>query len=236
MVPLLVVLIGLIAFFALGLHRYLTCQSLSLHRESLVSWCQNNPGLAAVGYVGAYGVLVALSVPGAVWLTIAGGLVFGPYLATLYVVIGATLGACAIFLVARFALADLFRARAGTAVARMENGFRRNAFSYLLFLRLVPVFPFWLVNLVPALVGVSLGTFAIATFFGIIPGAFVYALVGNGVAALFDAGQCPDLGIVFEPRVLAPLMGLALLSLMPVTYRKLRKSRVKSVGSSDRHV
>jgi uncharacterized membrane protein YdjX (TVP38/TMEM64 family) len=233
LLPLVVVVAGLGAFFAFGFDRYLSCQSLSLHREEAVTWCTTNPVLAAFGYVGAYALLVALSVPGAVWLTIAGGLVFGPYWATLYVVIGATLGACAIFLVARYALADLCRAKAGSAIARMEDGFRRNATSYMLFLRLVPVFPFWLVNLVPALVGVPLGTFAIATLFGIIPGAFVYALVGDGVAALFDAGTCPDIGVIFQPRVLVPMMGLALLSLVPVAYRTVRKARTGAAGGGE---
>ena len=110
-------------------------------------------------------------------------------------------------------------------VRRMEEGFRRNALSYLLVLRLVPLFPFWMVNLVPAFLGVNLRTYLIGTFLGIIPGGFVYASVGNGLGAVFDAGGTPDLGIIFEPEILIPIIGLALLSLLPIAYRMVRKAR-----------
>ena len=131
-----------------------------------------------------------------------------------------TLGATVVFLAARAGLAGLAM-RAAPWVQRLEAGFRRNGLNYLLVLRLIPVFPFWLVNLVPAFLGVRLGTFAFGTFVGIIPGAFVYASLGSGLGALIESGERPDLGIIFQPRVLVPLIGLALLALLPVVYKRL---------------
>jgi uncharacterized membrane protein YdjX (TVP38/TMEM64 family) len=176
-------------------------------------------------FVAIYVLVVAFSLPGAVWMTIGGGFVFGAASAAVYVIVAATLGASAIFLVARYALGDVLRAKAGPAMRRMEAGFRENALSYLLVLRLVPLFPFWLVNLVPAFLGVPLRTFVIGTFVGIIPGSVVYCLVGNGLGAVFDAGETPDLGIIFEPEILAPIVGLAVLSVVPVVYKRLRRTK-----------
>jgi uncharacterized membrane protein YdjX (TVP38/TMEM64 family) len=151
-----------------------------------------------------------------------GGLLFGTIAATIYVVIGATVGATGLFLAARTALGEPLRARAGPAVKRMEKGFQENALSYLLVLRLVPLFPFFVVNLVPAFLGVPLRTYVIGTVLGIIPGSFVYASVGNGLGAIFDAGQTPDLKIIFQPDILIPIIGLAILSLIPIAYKKFK--------------
>ena len=107
----------------------------------------------------------------------------------------------------------------------MEEGFRENALSYLLVLRLIPLFPFWLVNLVPAFLSVRVWTFVLGTFLGIIPGSFVYVMVGNGLAMIIDAGKQPDLGVIFEPEVLIPICGLVLLSLIPIAYKRLRRTR-----------
>jgi uncharacterized membrane protein YdjX (TVP38/TMEM64 family) len=104
----------------------------------------------------------------------------------------------------------------------MEDGFRENALHYLLFLRLVPILPFWLVNLVPAFLGVPFRIYLTATFFGIIPGSLVYASVGNGLGAVFDAGATPDLGIIFKPAIILPLAGLAILAILPVAYKKIK--------------
>jgi uncharacterized membrane protein YdjX (TVP38/TMEM64 family) len=137
-------------------------------------------------------------------------------------VVGGTLGAVCVFLAARTAFGNLLRAKAGPALRRMEAGFRDSAFSYMLFLRLIPLFPFWLVNLVPAFLGVSLRTYVVATFVGVIPGALVYASLGNGLGAILDAGGEPDLGIVFQPNILLPLLALAVLALAPVAYKKFK--------------
>ncbi|MFQ5974287.1 MAG: TVP38/TMEM64 family protein, partial [Alphaproteobacteria bacterium] len=119
----------------------------------------------------------------------------------------------------------IFHEQAGPLAEKMEAGFRENALNYMLVLRLIPVFPFWLVNLAPAFLGVSVRVFVIGTFVGIIPGTFVYASVGNGLGAVFDAGGAPDLGIIFEPEILLPIIGLALLALLPVIYKKIQARR-----------
>jgi uncharacterized membrane protein YdjX (TVP38/TMEM64 family) len=223
--PLALLLAGLGLFFALGLDRYLSFQALSDHRDWLMAQVRDVPVLAALAYVAMYAAVAAFSIPGGAVLTILGGFLFGTWLGTTYAVTGATLGAIAVFLAARTALGETLRARAGGAVQRMREGFQENALSYLLFLRLIPVFPFWLVNLVPALVGVPLATYALGTFIGIIPGALVYASVGNGLDALVTAGGTPSLGIIFQPAILGPIVGLGLLSLLPVGYKKWKARR-----------
>lgn len=221
--PPALLLAGLGIALALGLHRHLTLDALAAHRETLVRFVAEDGALAAAAYVGVYALAVAFSVPGATVLTLAGGFLFGTVAATACAVVGATLGAIAVFLAARSALGGLLRAKAGPWVERLEGGFRANAFSYTLFLRLVPLFPFWLVNLVPAMLGVPLGTYALATLVGIVPGALVYASVGNGLGAVLDAGGRPDLGLVFAPKVLLPLLGLGALSLLPVLVKRWRR-------------
>jgi len=158
-------------------------------------------------------------VPGGAILTIAGGFLFGLWPGLFYVVMGATIGATAVFLAARAGLGDLAR-RAGPRASRLKEGFRADAFNYLLILRLIPIFPFWLVNLVAALAGMRLATYVLGTFLGIIPGSFVFVSLGTGMGDIVAAGRPPDLGIVFRPGVLLPIAGLAVLALMPVLYRR----------------
>lgn len=224
--PLIVVIAAMVAVFVFDLDRFLSFHALRENREFLVQWTEENRVLAAFIFVSGYCVMVALSVPGAVWATLAGGFVFGTVVGGIYVVVGATLGAAAIFLIARYALADMLRAKAGNAIRKMEAGFNENALSYMFVLRLVPLFPFWLVNLVPAFLGVPLSTYVIGTFFGIIPGSIVYVSVGNGLGAVFEQGGAPDLGIIFEPEVLLPILGLAALSLIPVFYKRFKSGKV----------
>ncbi len=225
LLPLLVLMTGLVVFFASGLNEYLSFEQLKTHRGALVGWVDEFGMLAVLVYVLLYAVVVAFSLPGGAVMTITGGFLFGALAATGAVVIGATVGATVIFLAARTAFADFFHAKAGPAVQKMEAGFQDNALSYLLVLRLIPLFPFFIVNLVPALLGVPLGTYVLGTFFGIIPGTFVYASVGAGLGALFEAGQTPDLGIIFQPEILTPIVGLAVLALLPVAYKKWKASR-----------
>lgn len=223
--PIAILVVGLVAVFAFGLDDYLTKEALREHRGFLRDWVASHGVGAGITYAAVYAVVVALSIPGGLILTVAGGFLFGPYWGTVYVVLGATIGATVLFLAARYAFADLLRAKAGTAMAKMEAGFNENPKSYLFVLRLVPLFPFWLVNIVPAFLGVSLRNYVIATFFGIIPGTFVYATVGDGAGAVLDRGDEIDLGIIFEPRFILPLVGLAVLALLPVAYRKIRGRR-----------
>jgi uncharacterized membrane protein YdjX (TVP38/TMEM64 family) len=230
LVPVALIAAGFAAVFAFDLDRFLGLEALKQNREALLAWRADHEVIAALAFVAAYALVVALSLPGAVWMTIAGGFLFGTAPATVYVVIAATTGAAAIFLAARYAFRDLLHAKAGGAIRRMEAGFGENALSYLLFLRLVPIFPFWLVNLVPAFLGVPLRTFVIGTFFGIIPGSIVYTLVGNGLGAVLDAGRKPDLGLIFTPQILAPVVGLGVLALMPAAYKRLRRKPALTAG------
>ena len=229
--PLAVIGAALIAFFAFGLDDYVSFAMLKEHREVLSGFVGANGVLAALLFVVLYAVAIAVSLPGGAVLTITGGFLFGSLFGTIYVIVGATLGATGLFLAARTALGEPLRARAGPSLQRMEQGFRDNALSYLLFLRLIPLFPFWLVNLVPAFLGVPLRTYVVGTVIGIIPGTFVYASVGNGVGALFDAGEMPDIGIIFKPDILTPIVGLAVLALLPIAYKKFKRNRAEDGAS-----
>jgi len=227
--PLLVVAAAMAAVFVFDLDRFLSFQALRDHREFLLGWTAENHVLAAALFIAGYCFMVALSVPGAVWATLAGGFVFGTVVGGIYVITGATLGATAIFLIARYALGDVLRAKAGGAIRKMEAGFNENALSYMFVLRLVPLFPFWLVNLVPAFLGVPLRTYVIGTFFGIMPGSLVYVSVGSGLGSVFEQGGTPDLGIIFTPGVLLPILGLAALSLVPVFYKRIKGSSASAL-------
>lgn len=222
LVPLLILIAGLAAFFLLGWHKYVSFDVLRENRQNLLDLVAEYGFVAGLGFIAVYAVATAFSIPGGAILTITAGFLFGPFVGAVYVLLGATLGASALFLAARYAFADLLRAKAGPAIRKMEDGFREDAFNYLLVLRLVPLFPFFVVNLVPAFLGVTLKVYVIATFIGIIPGTFVYALVGNGLGAIFDRGEVPDLGTIFQPQFLAPILGLAVLAVIPVIYKKVK--------------
>ena len=227
-VVVLVVLIG--AAFALDLDRYLSLDVLRQNRAYLTAFVAEHGLVAALGYVVAYVGVVALSLPGAAIMTLAGGFLFGVVVGATLTVIGATLGATILFLIARSAVGDALRERAGPFVARMAEGFSKNAFNYLLFLRLVPVFPFWAVNLAPALLGMRLIPFVVATGLGIIPGTIVYSAFGAGLGQIFDTGGEVDLKSVFSPTLIGALVGLGLLSLVPVLLRRLREKRTGAAG------
>lgn len=222
LVPVAILILGLVAFLAFGLERYLSFDMLKRHHTTLTAWVAANGALAALAFVAGYALVVAFSLPVAALLTPLGGFLFGTWAGAALSVIGATLGAVGVFLAARTAFRDAFRTRAGSRLEKLEQGFARDDFSYLLSLRLIPVFPFWLVNVVPALLGMRLDRFALATLIGIIPGAVVYAGLGDGFGLLFEKGETPNLGIVFEWRILLPLLGLAALALVPIVYNRLR--------------
>ena len=224
LIPLCLLLVAAAAFMLSGGRHYLTFAQLAEHRAELGKLVAHHGALAAAGLMLGYAGLTALSVPGALLMTLASGFLFGCWLGALYALVGATLGASVIFLAARAGLAGLAE-RAGPRVQRLKDGFREDALSYLLCLRLVPIFPFWLVNLVAGASGMSLPVYVVATFFGMIPGALVYAGIGNGVGDLIAAGQHPDHYAVFRPAVLLPLVGLGALSLLPVGYKRWQMRR-----------
>ena len=223
--PVVALAAGLVAYFALGLNRYLTFETLRTHRGALVDWVAANTLLAGLAYLGVYAALVAFSLPLGSLATLVGGFLFGVIAGTALTVVGATAGAIVVFLAARGALGGLLRGRAGGFLARMEGGFARHAFSYLLFLRLVPVFPFWLVNVAPAFFRVPLRTFALTTFVGIVPGTAVFAGIGSGLGGVFDRGASPDISVLAMPSIWIPLVALSLLSLVPIAHGRWKARR-----------
>ena len=223
--PLVLLAAAAAAFFALGLDQYLTFEVLRENRALLADFVAVQGAYAVLLYIVIYVISVALSVPGAAILTVTGGLLFGQWFGSLYVLVGATIGAMGIFLIARTVLGDALRKRAGPAMQKMEVGFQENALSYLLVLRLIPLFPFFLMNIVPAFLGVKLRTFVIGTFIGIIPGSFVFATVGAGLGSIFERNDNFSLQGVLTPEIIAALVGLAVMALLPVAYKKFRNSK-----------
>jgi uncharacterized membrane protein YdjX (TVP38/TMEM64 family) len=236
--PVVVVLLVMALVFAMGWHRFLSLETLVRHRAAIEGFVAAHYALAIAAFIGVYVAAVALSIPGAVLLTVAGGVLFGWLVGGLAAIVGATIGATLIFLIARTACGEFILRRAGPLAAKVAQGFRADAFNYLLFLRLVPVFPFWLVNLAPALVGVRLGTFVLATALGIIPGTFAFALVGAGLDSVILAQESAyrdclagghagcrldfALSAVVTPQLVAALVALGIVALIPVAVRKWR--------------
>lgn len=214
-----VVLIGL--FFAFDLDALISYQGLAENEAALKQAVRDNPLITALAYMSVYVLAVTFSLPGALWLSLAGGLMFGTWAGGLLIVISATLGASGLFVVARYIAGDSLRAKAGPALEKFEASFNRDAVSYMLILRLLPVFPFFIVNLGAALVGVRYPIFALTTFLGIMPGTFVFASIGNGISVVLRAGKQPDLSVMTSPEILLPLIALAVLSLAPMVWRRM---------------
>jgi uncharacterized membrane protein YdjX (TVP38/TMEM64 family) len=223
--PLLALAVGLGLFFAFDLGHYLDFETLRDHRGWLMARVEDHAIVAALAFMGVYAAATAISAPGGTFMTICGGFLFGPALATVYVVFGATAGATLLFLAARFMFYDALHARAGPWMDKMEAGFQKNALSYLLALRLVPAFPFFIVNLVPAFLNVPLKTYIIGTFFGIIPGTFVYTWIGAGLGSVFDHGDSFTAEGLLTLEIAVALSGLALLALAPVAYKALKAQK-----------
>jgi len=220
--PLLIIVLGIGILFVFDLGAYLSLDALAKHRAWLESMLLQHPVLLPLAYIGIYLVVVVFSLPGGLVMTLAGGFLFGAWLGALYAVLGATVGAVLLFLAAKTSLGDMLQARVGGALKWMQQGFRNHAMSYMFVLRLVPLFPFWLVNLAPAFLGVPLRTYVIATFFGMMPGTFVFALAGAGLGSVLEQGEPISVAGVLTPQVIGALCGLALLSLIPVLMKHFR--------------
>lgn len=220
--PLLLIIAFSIIAWALGIHHYFTFDFFKTHQESLELFIAHNSLLSALIYIISYITVVGISIPGATFMTLIGGFLFGQWIGTCYAVFSATIGATLLFLSTRMASVDLLEKKAGSWAKKMQQGFQENAFSYLLTLRLIPIFPFVAVNLVAAFAQISLRTFFLGTLFGIIPGSFVYVSMG---VALHEVIQKPNFSpnIVLNPKILMALVGLGLLSLLPVLYKHLKK-------------
>ena len=221
-------LIAVIAAALLGaffLRDYLSFDALAENRERLLAFRDANYLLAAAAFIGLYVVVVAFSLPGATVMTLTGGFLFATFPGALFNVLAATIGATLIFLAARLGLGDRLASKmdASEGIAgRIKAGIDENQWSTLFLIRLVPAVPFFVANVLPALFGVPLWRYAITTFLGIIPGAVVYTSVGAGLGAVFAAGETPDLGIIFEPHVLLPILGLCLLAALPILLKAVR--------------
>jgi uncharacterized membrane protein YdjX (TVP38/TMEM64 family) len=218
-------LAGLALFFLLGLDRYVSFAALAENFADLKNWVADRGALALAAFGLIYAVMVAFSIPGALVLTLGGAMLFGWVANAAVVIVAATLGACAVFLAARFGLGEPLRARAGPALKKMESGFRANAFSYMLVLRLVPLFPFWLVNLAPAFLGVPAATFAVVTAIGIAPGTVVFSIIGEGLGGVVAAGGDIRPEEILTPTMTAALVALAALALVPVLFKRWQAKR-----------
>ena len=203
------------AFFYFDLGRYLSLDSLKANRDSLLTFTETHYAASVAIFVGAYCLLVAASLPGAVFFTLAGGFLFGSALGTVYVNLGATSGATLAFLTARYLLRDWVEKKFGGRLAPLQQGFTTNAFSYLMTLRLIPLFPFFVVNMACGLTRVSLATYVTATAIGIIPGSFVFAYAGRQI------GTISSLKEIASPNVLIAFTLLGLLALVPIVYQKM---------------
>lgn len=217
--------VSIASYFLLEASGLLNYQNLAANHEWLLARVAENHIGIALSFVGAYAFFVVLSLPGAAFRTMASGFLFGPALGTIYAVIGATLGAIILFVIARASFKELFRNQHEGRLRKLADSFSRNALNYLLFLRLVPLFPFWIVNLAAAYIGMKIRVFAIATFIGIIPGTLVFSSMGSGLGDLLDQGEMPDAGIVFAPNIFLPLIGLATLALAPIFIRRFRRDK-----------
>lgn len=215
---------GLFAAWRFGVLDYLNLEALRAQRQTLTAFVAANWIAAFAAFIVIYALATTLALPGALWITILGGYLFGLAAGALATTIGATLGATALFLIARYVLADALRARAGPFLQRVEAGFNENAVSYLLTLRLVPIVPFFIANIAPAFVGARLSTFVVTTAIGIIPGVLAYTWIGSGLGAAFDAGETLDIA-AFAQQLTPAFAALALLAIAPVIYRWLRNRK-----------
>jgi uncharacterized membrane protein YdjX (TVP38/TMEM64 family) len=242
--PLLLLLGAFVFVLAMGWQRYLTLEELAARRGELSALIAAHPALSLLAFVALYATIIALSLPGGAVMTIAGGFLFGWLLGGLAAIVAATSGAIIVFLIARSTLGEALAGRATPWLERLRKGFQEDAFSYLLFLRLVPAFPFWLVNLAPALLGVSLTTYVLATVIGIIPGTFAYSIAGRGLDSLVEAQQaahqsclakmgpngqesCPfvlDPKALLTPELIAGLVALGVVALIPLLIKRFRRA------------
>lgn len=223
--PFLLTLGVLAIAYGAGWTDLLSLDSLAAHRTQLVDAAAARPRLAFTVFVAVYAAVTAASIPGAAVMTLAGGLLFGPWLGGAASLAGATVGATAIYLAARSAIGGALRRRAerqGGALKRIVDGFGRDAFAYILTLRLIPLVPFWLLNIAAGVAGAPLRAYVVGSLVGMAPATFIYSWVGAGLGRVLARGGEPDLSLLLEPYVIAPLVALGLLALAPIAMRRLR--------------
>ncbi|MDU8946326.1 TVP38/TMEM64 family protein [Ovoidimarina sediminis] len=222
--PLIAILL-VAAIGAFTLRDHLSFQALADNREALIAFRDANYGLTVVAFIAVYVVIVAFSLPGATVATLTGGFLFATFPGALFNIVGATIGATLIFLAARWGLGERLAERMDNSegtVKKIKAGIDENQWEMLFLIRLVPAVPFFVANLVPALVGVPVIRFVVTTFLGIIPGAVVYTSVGAGLGEVLARGETPNLGIIFEPHILLPILGLCALAALPIVLKAIR--------------
>lgn len=223
--PLVVILaVAVLGYFTLG--EYLSFDTLRDNREALLGFRDQNYALTVLAFMAIYVVIVAFSLPGAAVASLAGGFLFGVFPGVLFNVGAATIGATMIFSAARYGLGEALSRKLDASdgtVKHIVDGLHENELSFLFLMRLVPAVPFFAANLIPAMVGVKTGRFVITTFIGIIPGGLVFTWIGAGLGEVFARGESPDLGIIFEPQILGPILGLCVLAALPVVLKLLKK-------------
>ena len=221
MLPMLVILmVAVIGAFTLK--DYLSFDALRDNREALIAFRDSNNLIAAFGFLAVYVAIVGFSLPGATIATLTGGFLFGTAFGTFFNVTGAALGATLIFLAARYGFGEKLGAKLESsegAVKKIKDGIDENQWSMLFIIRLVPAVPFFIANLIPAFLEVPLHRYVISTFLGIIPGTLVFTSVGAGLGEVFASGETPNFGIIFEPHILFPILGLSALSLLPILVK-----------------
>jgi len=235
--PLIGLVIAVAAAFASGLHKHLTLTAFAENRDFLTNFVADNLLLAVLAYAGIYALATALSLPGGALLTLVGGFLFGWFFAGSITIVAATAGAVFVFMIARSSLGAFLTQKAGPFMQKMADGFNDDAFNYMMFLRLVPIFPFWLVNIAPALFNVKMRTYIITTFIGIIPGTFAISLLGSGLGSVIDkqkamfdtcvttkgAENCTfhvEISSLITPQLLAAFAALGVVSLIPVAIKR----------------
>lgn len=228
--PLIVIAVVAVTGIVL-LRPYLSYETLARDHEALLTFRDANYLATVLAFLLAYTAIVALSLPGATIATLTGGFLFATFPGVFFNVVAATSGAVLLFLAARMGLGERFAARMEAshgAMHEIKEAIDANQWSVLFLIRLVPAVPFFLANLLPALVGVPLYRFVVTTALGILPGALVYTSVGAGLGEVFARGERPDLGIIYEPRILIPILGLGALALLPVLIKAWRGRRVQA--------
>ncbi len=215
----------LVAAVASGAWRHLTLGELASHRVALTHYVAAHPVLSVVIYVAVYTAVVVACIPGPGAMTTAGGFLFGTVVGGLAALTACTLGSAIVFLACRTAFGDWAMQRAGPGLKRIEAGFAKDAFSYLLTLRLIPMVPFFATNVAAGLARVRLSTLVGATLLGTSPVCFVFAGLGAGLGGVFDSGARLDMSLLEQPRIILPLVGLALLASGPIAWRLWRRRR-----------
>ncbi|MFP4520412.1 MAG: TVP38/TMEM64 family protein [Oceanicaulis sp.] len=228
LLPLAVLAAGLALFFALGGQQYLNANAAMAMLRDFTSFVEANLWLAALAYLIFYALAVAISVPGAIWFTLGAGFLFGPWLGAGIAVLGATIGATILFLAARYAFAGWVREKFPGYVKRLQDGFSQDAFTYVMILRLIPVFPFFVINLATALLNVPLRAFVLASLIGMAPGAYVYAAVGGKLSNVVEEGV-PSFTELLDLELILALVVFAALAVFPAIYKRVtgKKAPVK---------